>query len=59
MPRRNHDYWSAKLSRNVTRDRETDRAFADAGWRVVRVWEHEDPTDAAARVIDLVRDDHG
>ena len=59
MPRRNHDYWSAKLSRNVTRDRETDRAFADAGWRVVRVWEHEDPTDAAARVIDLVRGDHG
>ena len=43
-------YWPAKIERNIRRDRDTDARLADAGWSVVRIWEHE-PTDAAvARV---------
>jgi DNA mismatch endonuclease (patch repair protein) len=44
-----------KLARNAERDRDTDRRLAEAGWRSVRVWEHEDPEEAAARVECTVR----
>jgi DNA mismatch endonuclease (patch repair protein) len=49
-PKTNADWWATKLARNVERDHETDAQLADAGWCVVRVWEHEDPEVAAARV---------
>lgn len=50
-PRRNADYWGPKLDGNSARDRRTDAALADAGWRVLRVWEHEDPDAAAERIL--------
>ena len=50
LPKRNADYWLPKLQRNVQRDRETDDLLRDAGWTVLRFWEHEDP-DAVAQVI--------
>ncbi|MEI7055630.1 very short patch repair endonuclease [Nocardioides sp. CCNWLW239] len=46
-PRRNADYWGPKLAQNVERDRRHDDALRNAGWTVVRVWEHDSPTDAA------------
>jgi DNA mismatch endonuclease, patch repair protein len=49
-PARNSHYWDAKLRRNVERDRYYDVLLAEAGWRVMRIWEHEDPEDSAARV---------
>lgn len=52
-PRNNREWWRAKLDRNVERDRDTDAALAAAGWRVVRVWEHEDPS-RVANTITLV-----
>lgn len=50
MPRSNRSYWQPKLARNVQRDAETVAALADMGWHTIRVWEHEDPADAARRV---------
>ncbi|PKW14110.1 T/G mismatch-specific endonuclease [Saccharopolyspora spinosa] len=50
QPTRNEWYWSPKLRRNVERDRRADQALANAGWQVVRIWEHEILTDAVARV---------
>jgi DNA mismatch endonuclease (patch repair protein) len=47
----NEWYWLPKLARNVERDRRADRALAEAGWTVLRVWEHVDPAEAADRVI--------
>jgi DNA mismatch endonuclease (patch repair protein) len=49
-PRRNSTYWSRKLRLNVDRDRAVDAALAQAGWRVIRIWEHEEPTEVAERV---------
>ncbi|WP_436502184.1 very short patch repair endonuclease [Actinokineospora sp. HUAS TT18] len=49
-PRANADFWRLKIETNRGRDRDTDAVFAAAGWLVVRVWEHEDPITAAARV---------
>lgn len=41
MPASNAAYWRAKIERNTRRDRIVDQELAAAGWRVVRVWEHE------------------
>lgn len=55
MPSANQDWWRQKLQANQARDADTDRRLSEAGWAVVRVWEHEDPSEAAARVADAVR----
>ncbi|HUZ26798.1 MAG TPA: very short patch repair endonuclease [Streptosporangiaceae bacterium] len=49
-PAANTWYWGPKLIRNVERDRAADAALAAAGWRVVRIWEHE-PLDAAVAAV--------
>src|SRR5262249_50711210 len=43
-PSSNTGYWTEKLTRNVARDSRNDAELASAGWQVIRVWEHEDPT---------------
>ncbi|MFE9786722.1 very short patch repair endonuclease [Nocardia salmonicida] len=53
-PKNNAQWWADKLAGNVARDRATDAALTEAGWRVVRVWEHEDPHTAAERITALV-----
>lgn len=50
----NAEFWATKVETNKARDRDTDRRLAEAGWVVVRVWEHEDPGDAAQRVREVV-----
>ncbi|MEI7059388.1 very short patch repair endonuclease [Nocardioides sp. CCNWLW239] len=53
--RTNADYWSAKISRNVERDQETNALLRAAGWTVIRAWEHEDPALVCERIISQVR----
>ena len=50
-PRVNEWYWAPKLRRNMERDRAADAALDAAGWRVIRVWEHEPLEAAVAAVI--------
>lgn len=50
MPKTNTDYWSTKISRNSERDTAVNRKLKDAGWTVIRVWEHEDSGAAADRI---------
>lgn len=52
--RTNSWYWPDKIEQNVIRDRDTDARLEEAGWTVVRVWEHEQMTDAADRVAAAV-----
>ena len=47
VPKTNVDYWVPKLRRNIDRDREAHYALRTDGWRTIRVWEHENPEDAA------------
>ena len=54
-PKANAEWWRAKLERNIKRDRDTDRQLEAAGWRVARVWEHEDMVAAAVRIAEAVR----
>lgn len=53
-PSRNTEYWASKIARNVARDRRNDALLEEAGWLVVRVWEHEEPVEAADRVHRVV-----
>lgn len=50
VPKSNREWWLAKLEANRARDRDTDVRLEEAGWTVVRVWEHENPEGAAAAV---------
>lgn len=53
--RANAEYWAAKLARNLERDEETNRALGEAGWLVLRAWEHELAEASAERIIEAVR----
>ena len=54
-PKENVDWWLAKLDANRRRDADTNRELTEAGWCVLRFWEHDDSTTAAAQTYDVVR----
>jgi DNA mismatch endonuclease (patch repair protein) len=49
-PKRNAEFWRKKIEGNQWRDANTDALLVEAGWLVVRVWEHEAVETAADRV---------
>lgn len=53
----NAGWWAEKLQTNVERDRETDRLLREAGWTVLRAWEHEDMPLVSEQTLALVRRD--
>lgn len=53
-PRRNKAYWVLKLEGNRSRDRRVDAALRADGWYVERIWEHEESTEASARIAKIV-----
>jgi DNA mismatch endonuclease (patch repair protein) len=40
-PKSNRAYWLPKIKRNKARDLKYSAALRRAGWKVLRVWEHE------------------
>ncbi len=54
-PKRNAEWWKSKIEANRKRDSATDRALAELGWIVIRVWEHENPDEAVTRVEAIVK----
>lgn len=55
QPRANADYWTPKLERNIERDVAVAAALREAGWTVLRFWEHEDPVAVADAIERAVR----
>jgi DNA mismatch endonuclease, patch repair protein len=41
LPATNSEFWQRKLQRNFERDRVVNRQLKNAGWRIVRVWQHD------------------
>lgn len=41
LPCQNRIFWKKKLAKNVARDRFINRFLRDAGWQVIRIWEHD------------------
>ncbi|KXX66401.1 very short patch repair endonuclease [Marichromatium gracile] len=56
VPKHNRTWWEDKLRTNVARDRDTDQRLHEAGWTVIRVWEHEDPVAAARAIAEIYGD---
>jgi DNA mismatch endonuclease (patch repair protein) len=46
-PRSRSEFWAAKLAANITRDRRQTQKLLEAGWTVLRLWEHEIKADIA------------
>ncbi|MFF2894994.1 very short patch repair endonuclease [Streptomyces sp. NPDC057966] len=53
-PKTNPGYWSDKVARNMARDRDTDERLTEAGWLVLRFWEHQDSDTCAASIAETV-----
>lgn len=49
-PKANAAWWRGKIEANRRRDADTDATLREAGWTVVRVWEHEQAAAAADRI---------
>lgn len=50
QPRSNSGWWQTKIATNQARDRDSDQLLAEAGWTVLRFWEHVDPGQIATEV---------
>lgn len=53
-PKANAQWWETKLRRTVERDAETSIALAAEGWRVLVVWEHDNPGVAVSVIAATV-----
>jgi DNA mismatch endonuclease (patch repair protein) len=51
----NRGYWLPKIERNMQRDREVDDLLEKAGWKVLRIWEHEVKKDFGAALYRVLR----
>ena len=41
LPQTNRDYWERKVNRNIELARQNNQKLGEAGWLVIRIWEHE------------------
>lgn len=55
----NTKWWAANIESNRRRDEHATEELTAMGWKVVHVWEHEDPAESADRVERAVRPDNG
>jgi len=50
----NAPFWRKKIEQNQKRDLDTTARLKLAGWRVIRVWEHESPDKASKKIYNIV-----
>ncbi|MGN6663751.1 MAG: very short patch repair endonuclease [Solirubrobacterales bacterium] len=50
----NRDYWAEKIAANRARDARLTQALEEDGWTVIRFWEHDDPTESAYKIKEVV-----
>jgi DNA mismatch endonuclease (patch repair protein) len=55
-PATNEEWWASKLDANVARDRRTDEMLAEAGWTVLRFWEHQPTGEVVTKVSEVISD---
>jgi DNA mismatch endonuclease (patch repair protein) len=54
VPRANPGYWERKLARTVERDARVTEHLRNAGWTVLRIWEHVPAEQAADSVVEAL-----
>ena len=55
-PKTRSEWWDAKIDRNKKRDAIKTRKLRRLGWKVVRVWEHVDPDEAANKILNKTKE---
>lgn len=55
LPNSKRRYWVAKIEGNKRRDKEIKRLLRKAGWKVLRIWEHELYSKTIAKKIGKIR----
>lgn len=56
-PATNEGFWNEKLQKNVERDLKVNEKLQNAGWKVLRIWEHEikkTPDDVVGKIRELL-----
>ncbi len=53
-PKKNADFWREKIETNRARDADTNQRLEELGWKVVRIWSHEDAKEAAERIAHII-----
>jgi DNA mismatch endonuclease (patch repair protein) len=53
-PKNNAAWWAEKIAANKSRDERAAGALREAGWTVVRAWEHEDSEDVVQRIVEML-----
>lgn len=55
LPATNCEFWMQKFARNSARDQLVNQTLRKAGWKVIRIWQHEltrkNESQIAARII--------
>jgi DNA mismatch endonuclease (patch repair protein) len=54
--RKNADFWTRKIADNRQRDMRTDALLHEAGWTVLRFWEHEPVETVVATIVTTARE---
>jgi DNA mismatch endonuclease (patch repair protein) len=52
-PKSNRAWWKTKFKTNQIRDRDTTVKLRKAGWKVLRVWEHQSVDAVVLRIITM------
>ncbi len=50
----NAEFWRVKILQNRERDADTNQQLKEAGWKVIRIWEHEDPGETSEKIFNIV-----
>lgn len=50
----NAEFWSCKIKQNQERDVDTTKRLEKAGWKVIRIWEHENPEKASEKIYNII-----
>ena len=50
----NAKFWKNKIKQNQIRDEDTSKRLKKAGWRVIRVWEHENPEKVSEKIYNII-----
>ena len=56
LPETNNAYWTNKIERNKLRDQKVTKYYLDAGWNIIRVWEHELKLDFSKTIDRIIRE---
>lgn len=59
LPTEHRVFWRAKIGANRARDKQTNRRLRLAGWKVIRIWEHQlkrSPNLVISRLLSVLND---